>query len=446
MQKLRLFSLLFFSCSTMVFGQKDYLQSGPMLGYSEMREVQIWVQTSTSAAVQIKYWEENVASPDTFQTESITTHKKEAYTAKLLADEVLPDKTYSYALYINNQFVPFDYSLTFQSQPLWQWRTDPPAFKFALGSCAYINETRFDRPGTPYGSEYEIFESIAAEQPNMMLWLGDNVYLREADWYTTTGILHRYTEMRKTPEMQRLLANTHHYATWDDHDFGPNNSDRTFIHKEKTAEAFQLFWANPTFGLPDLDGKGITTQFLFHDIEFFLLDNRYFRSAPDVENETMLGKEQLEWLIEALGNSFSPFKMIAIGSQVLNSEGSSENYARYEEERAYLMRRLEEENIRGVIFLTGDRHHTELSRVESKNGYVMYDLTVSALTSGSNTRADKEPNVNRVDGTLVMQHNFAIIEVTGKRKERVMTIKIHDKDGEVLWTKDIDSAEFWKKK
>ena len=444
MQKLLFLSLLLFFSSVM-FGQKAYLQSGPMLGYSEMREVQIWVQTKSSASVHIRYWEENIETPDTFRTEVILTNKQQAFTAKLLADEVLPDKTYSYELYINNQRVPFEYDLTFQTQPLWQWRTDPPAFKFALGSCAYINETRFDRPGKPYGSEYEIFESIAAEKPNMMLWLGDNVYLREADWYTRTGILHRYTEVRKIPEMQQLLANTHHYATWDDHDFGPNNSDRTFIHKEKTAEAFELFWANPTFGLPDLDGKGITTQFLFHDVEFFLMDNRYFRSAPDVDNETMLGKEQLEWLIEALGNSFAPFKMIAIGSQVLNSEGSSENYARYEEERAYLMRRLEEENIKGVIFLTGDRHHTELSRVESENGYVMYDLTVSALTSGSNTYADKEPNKNRVEGTLAMQHNFAIVEVTGKRKERVLTINIHDKDGEVLWTKKIDSAEFWKK-
>lgn len=445
MKKVLFFNLVLFF-STLAFGQKSLLESGPMVGYSEMREVQLWVQTKSIANVQIAYWEQNVENPDTFQTEKIQTNKKSAYTAKLLADEVLPDKFYFYQLRINDEVIPFDYDLTFQAQPLWQWRTDPPAFKFALGSCAYINETRFDRPGKPYGSEYEIFQSIADQKPNMMLWLGDNIYLREADWYTRTGIFHRYTEVRKVPEIQELLANSHHYATWDDHDFGPNNSDRSFIHKDKTQEAFELFWANPTFGLPDLDGKGITTQFLFHDIEFFLLDNRYFRSPPDVEDETMLGEQQIEWLIEALSNSYSPFKMIAIGSQVLNTHGGSENYARYEKEQAYLMKRLEEENIKGVIFLTGDRHHTELSRVETESGYVMYDLTVSALTSGTNTRADKEPNKNRVEGTLAMEHNFAIVEVTGKRKERVLTINIHDTEGEVLWTRKIDSAEFWKKK
>ncbi len=138
--------------------------------------------------------------------------------------------------------------------------------------------------------------------------------------------------------------------------------------------------------------------------------------------------------------------MVAIGGQVLNSEKVAENYANYEEERAYLLTRIEEENIKGVIFLTGDRHNTELSRMETEKGFIMYDLTVSSLTAGSNTRADKEDNKNRVDGTVVMAHNFAIVEVTGKRKERILNITIFDTKGEELWTRKIDSAEFWKKK
>jgi alkaline phosphatase D len=446
---MRNFLLIFvlISVTTTLFGQKELLQSGPMVGYSEMREVQLWVQTNAAATVQIAYWEKGIENPAIFRTEEITTEKSTAFTAKLLADEVLPDKFYNYQLLINNQKVAFDYDLTFQAQPLWQWRIDPPAFKFALGSCSYINEPMFDRPGKGYGSEYEIYESIAEKAPNMMLWLGDNTYLREADWNTRTGILHRYTDTRSTKEMQRLLATTHNYATWDDHDFGPNNSNRSFIHKEKTLEAFKLFWTNPTFGLPDLDG-GITTQFQFHDIEFFVLDNRYFRSPknPKSGEEAVLGKEQIDWLIDALSNSYSPFKMIAIGGQVLNSEKVAENYRNYEAEFEYLTKRLEEEKIRGVIFLTGDRHFTELSRTESENGYVMYDLTVSSLTAGSYKTADKEPNKNRVEGTVTTEHNFSVVEVTGKRKERVLTIRTYNTEGEELWTKKIDSAEFYKKK
>lgn len=442
-----LLTFVLFAITTTLFGQKELLQSGPMVGYSEMREVQLWVQTKSAATVQIAYWEKGIENPDTLKTAKAMTQKATVFTAKLLADEVLPDKFYQYELRINNQKVDFDYDLTFQAQPLWQWRIDPPAFKFALGSCTYINEPIFDRPGKGYGSEYEIYESIADKKPNMMLWLGDNIYLREADWNTRTGILHRYTHTRSNQEMQRLLATTHNYATWDDHDFGPNNSDRSFIHKEKTLEAFKLFWANPTFGLPHIDG-GITTKFQFHDIEFFVLDNRYFRSPknPKNDDEVLLGKAQIDWLIDALSNSYSPFKMIAIGGQVLNSEKVAENYRNYEEEFAYLTKRLEEEKIRGVIFLTGDRHFTELSRTESEKGYVMYDLTVSSLTAGSYSTADKEPNKNRVEGTVTTEHNFSVVEVTGKRKERVLTIRTYNTEGEELWTKKIDSAEFYKKK
>jgi alkaline phosphatase D len=233
MKKLLLISSLLFICNTAFFAQKSFLQSGPMVGYSEMREVQLWVQTNSAAIVHIEYWAQNVENSDTFVTNTVLTEKENVYTAKLLADEVLPDKFYNYQLVINGEIIEFDYDLKFQAQPLWQWRTDPPAFKFALGSCTYINETSFDRPGNGYGSGYEIFESITDKAPNMMLWLGDNMYLREADWNTRTGILHRYTHTRSTPEMQRLLASTHNYATWDDHDFGPNNSDRSFIHKDR---------------------------------------------------------------------------------------------------------------------------------------------------------------------------------------------------------------------
>jgi hypothetical protein len=124
----------------------------------------------------------------------------------------------------------------------------------ATGSCAYINEAAYDRPGNPYGSEYEIFEAINESKPDFMIWLGDNMYLREPDWNSWTGITKRWTHSRSVPEMQPLLASAHHYAIWDDHDYGPNNSDRGWWNKNQTYEAFQLFWANPSYGIGDMKG------------------------------------------------------------------------------------------------------------------------------------------------------------------------------------------------
>ena len=433
-----LLGMLFLLCLPLL-AQKSLLQSGPMLGYSEMKEVLIWVQTKKSAKVQIDYW--STDDPSTvYSTSPKITVSKMACTAKLIANQVEPGQNYAYGLRINDEKVELDYPTTFQSQALWQWREDPPAFKLAIGSCFYANETKYDRPGKPYGSHYQIFKSIQQQQANLMLWLGDNTYLREADWYTRTGILHRYTHTRSLPELQALLASTHHYAIWDDHDFGPNDSDRSFIHKDKTLEAFQLFWGNPSFGLPDQ--KGITSFFQWSDIDFFLLDNRYHRSPNrrETTERTLLGKEQLEWLIDALTFSPSPFKIVAIGGQVLNSAETSETYSRLApKERDYLLQRIAEEKIKGVIFINGDRHKTELSVAEN-NGAKVYDLTVSPLTSGVSS-GRKEKNEFRVEGTLVEQHNFGILEFSGPRKDRKMTIQIMDAEGKEVWKREIGQAD-----
>lgn len=413
------------------------MQSGPMVGYSAMTEVLLWVQTKSAAKVQIAYWDQKNPGRE-YLTDAKITSKTDAFTAKLIADQVQPGKHYGYELRINDQPCKFSYPTTFQSQALWQWRSDAPDFTLALGSCAYVNEEQYDRPGNPYGGEYQIFNSIQRLRPDVMVWLGDNTYLREADWFSWTGILHRYTHTRSLPELQPLLASTHHYAIWDDHDYGPDNSDRSFILKDLTLQAFQLFWGNLNYGI---NGKpGITSFFQFNDIDFFLLDDRYYRS-PDKRvtgDREMLGKEQLEWLIDGLVNSQAPFKMVAVGSQVLNPVPAEEAYIHFfPEERAYLLKRIEEEHIKNVIFITGDRHFTELNQYTNASGNVVYDLTVSPFTSGVVQNAETNPF--RVEGTLVKARNFGMLEFKGPKAARTLTMRIFDANGKEQWNRSIKS-------
>jgi alkaline phosphatase D len=427
--------LLSFFVVFQVFAQHPLLQSGPMLGYSDMFETMLWVQTKSTGKVQIAYWMKGKPG-EKFVTQAVTTRKENAFTAHLLADRVQPGNVYDYELRIDDQPVKFSYPTTFQTQQLWQWRTEPPTFKVALGSCAYVNEEPYDRPGTPYGGDYQIFTAIHRQRPDLMLWLGDNVYLREPDWYTRTGFLHRYTHTRSLPELQPLLASAHHFAIWDDHDYGPNDSDRSFILKDMAREIFSDFWANPTYGLPGQGG--ITTQFQWADVDFFLLDNRTFRNPNKRKTgeQVLLGEHQMEWLIDALAFSNATFKMVAIGGQVLTTFAGFETYFNLcPEERAYLLRRIEEEGIKNVVFLTGDRHHTELSSWVDSNGHSVYDFTVSPLTSGAHVT--DEVNLLRVDGTMVTQRNFGIMEFSGTRKERQLTLRIFDSNGAALWSRTL---------
>ena len=414
------------------------LQSGPMVGYSDYREVLLWVQTQRPATVKFWFWEESNPA-DRRATAEVRTEAATAFIAKSTATDLFPGRHYAYEVWVDGKKAPRPYSLHFQTQALWQWRTDPPAVRFAVGSCTYVNEPDYDRPGTPYGSNYQIFTTIAAKKPEFMLWTGDNTYTREVDWNTRSGVLHRYTHTRSLPEMQPLLGATHHYATWDDHDYGPNDSDRGYWLKRTTLETFKAFWGNPNY---IFENEGVTGTFQWADCQFFLLDDRWWR-APDEATQldrAYFGKKQLDWLIDALTTSKATFKFIVTGGQIVNPAAIFENYAIYPGERAELFRRLTEADIPGLLFLTGDRHHSVLWKLDRFNSYPLYDLTISPLTSGAAKWNKAEEALAQFPETYVSEQNFALMEVTGPLNDRVLSITCLNASGVTKWTKQIRAS------
>jgi alkaline phosphatase D len=423
-----------FTCS----GQ-NVVQSGPMLGYSDHREVALWIQTKAEATVQFRFWDlENPTAKR--RTESVKTEKMNAFATEIHADSLMPGKKYQYEVLVNGKAQKFDYPLQFQTLALWQFRTDPPSFTAAVGSCAYVNEPFWDRPGRGYGDSMMVFKTLHEQKPDLMLWLGDNTYTREGDWNTKGGFLHRYTHTRSLPEMQPLLASTHHYASWDDHDYGPNDGDRSFWNKEMASETFDLFWANPN-GKPL--GKGsVVNTFGWGDCQFFMLDDRWFRAPNNSKDSTRayFGEEQINWLIDALTFSKANFKIITCGGQVINDARVYENYAVYNVERRKLIDRITAAGISGVFFMSGDRHHAELSKLDRPGTYPLYDLTTSPLTAGTHNPGN-EPNTLRVPGTLYNGRNFALLKLNGTAKERVMKVQVMSNMGRLIWEKDIKASD-----
>ena len=417
-------------------GQKALL-TGPMVGHVSMRSAQLWIQTVGPSEVVAEYMTMGGGQDQAWMaTSPVQTAARSGHTAHITLANLEPGTAYRVKFKLNGKAI--DDVLEVSTQVLWDYRMDPPAFSFVTGSCAFINEPKYDRPGTPYGGGYEIFERMADEQPDMMLWLGDNIYLREVDFQSYEGFVHRYTHARQTPEMRRLLQVCPNYAIWDDHDFGPNDSDGSWVHSDWSRESFEAFWSNPSYGLPEAP-RCVSTAFRFVDMEFFLLDNRTYRvnhqnktNAPQV-----LGQDQIDWLIQALQKSRAPYKFVCVGGQVLNDAAVYENVSQFPSERQQILERLEEEDIRGVVFLSGDRHTTELSEYTMGNGRKVYDLTVSPLTSRAAHAAD-EPNSFRVDGTYVEQRNYAKLSFEGPRKQRTCLVEIKSTEGETLWSKSLD--------
>ncbi|WP_428223864.1 alkaline phosphatase D family protein [Flavobacterium sp.] len=439
---MRRYLLLCLGISFIGFSQKSNLQAGPMVGYCEMKEAVIWLQTQNAAQVKIEYY--IAQHPEKkWYSDTYTTAKDNAFTCHVKLEQLQQGNKYSYTIYLDGKPVKLPYETSFESKKLWQWRENAPDFSVAFGSCTYINQPEVDRPGKPYGSEYEIFTSINAKNPNIMLWGGDNVYLREVDFDSKTGVYQRYTHSRAVKEIQPLLAKTQNFALWDDHDYGPNDADRSFYLKNITQQAFKDFWANKTYGRDVAQTQGVYSTFSWGDAQFFLLDDRFFKSPNDRKtgDRTILGKEQLEWLIDALSSSKETFKIIAIGGQVLNSAERFENFAMYAQERDYLLNEIEKNDIKGVLFLSGDRHFSELSMLKRGSKYPLYDWTVSPLTSGASNSAKDEENKHRVEGSLFVQHNFGILSFTGDKENRQLQLALFDKDGKELWKKILSKKE-----
>ena len=406
-----------------------------MLGHVGQRNAEIWVNwPMENETVSIKYstiTDEVNASQGGKEIFSVS--KENNLSKKIVLSLLQPGAHYTFFLE-SKSFKTKVYEFT--TQELWQWRKDAPNFSVVFGSCTYVNDTEFDRLGKAYGQSDSIFNVISELHPNAMIWGGDNIYLREGDFETQANMEARYLKARQVPSIQKLLSTCPQYAIWDDHDFGPNDSHSSFQYKKESLAAFKEMWGNSNYGFSKNENNCITGKVTINDIDLYLLDNRSFRIPPGTSGITpqMLGKEQINWLIQDLKSSKASFKLVAVGSQVLSSVADFENYANYQEEREYLLKEIAENKIKNVIFLTGDRHFAELSQLTLANEIRVLDITSSPLTSRPYSNS-KEINSNRVEGTFLGEQNFAQLSFSGKNGERILNLDLKNKTGKIIWNK-----------
>jgi alkaline phosphatase D len=437
----RLWLIFYFLRCLVVYGQSSIpgnIISGPMLGAVELRTATVWLQVRADVkSISINYWKEG--HPDNIRQKNFEGELgKEFNPVQIVITGLDPNSKYHYQFILNG--TRSTATGTFNTQDLWQWRKPAPDFSFLTGSCAYFNEPIYDRPGKPYGGDSIIFKTMARDTADFMLWLGDNWYTREVDIQSAWGLWYRASRDRAQPILQPLLKTMPQYAIWDDHDFGPDNSGSSYGFKDISRDIFMKYWCNPFYGQ---NGKGIYSQVSYSDVDLFLTDDRYFRSADEFEDSIngkpnpekhFLGERQMEWLEDALVQSKATFKIIVVGSQVLNPLSTDEGFFKYSFEFHQLMDFLEREKVKGVLFLTGDRHHSEIVKEIRPGNYDLFDITISPFTSGvAKVRGNEVNNPARVPGSLVEERNYAKIQVDGKKGERVLQVLIRSVDGRNLY-------------
>ncbi|NJK90928.1 MAG: alkaline phosphatase family protein [Blastochloris sp.] len=359
-----LFSLAALASPTAQAGE---LLSQPMPGATTHRETTILFEAKNSHHAILSYSPSDAPQ----QTQKIkllapAPHPLGGQIYRFTLQLLRPGTRYNYEITLDGKKLNFPQPLQFQTLADWQFRATAPDFSFITGSCNYLNDQPYDRPGKPYGQGDHILDHMARSGADFMLWLGDSLYLRPADYSSASGIWYRYQREFSAPEFQALRSAMHHYAIWDDHEYGPNDSDKTYRLKETALQVFQSYWANPSYGEPD--NPGVYTSFTWSDCAFFLLDNRYHRDANDLDpkthpNKTQFGPRQIDWLKQSLLNHKNArFKFIVMGGQFLHDH-KFESFSKFPAERQHILDFLKTHQINGVVFISGDRHFTELTKM-----------------------------------------------------------------------------------
>jgi alkaline phosphatase D len=300
---------------------------------------------------------------------------------------------------------------------------------FHIGSCAM-------RAFPFYLWSFQIFNTMEQRPSDFMIWTGDHVYmLKPWQWKSKEAMIDAYNTQRESAPLKKYMASRPQYAIWDDHDFGPNNAGAEFFNKDTALEVFKEMWPNQIYA----NKLGIYHTFSHHEAQFFMMDGRYFK-IPDTQ---LLGKQQLDWLCNELKNSKATFKFVCLGIQAL-CDGGYENFRKYPSEFAYFMKFISENKIEGVIFMTGDMHYAEVTKVDRIGEYPLFDFTISPLTSFPINYFTE--NKYRVEDTKLNQYNFGEVTFSGVEGNRSCHVKCINKKGQELWAFKLNENELKYKK
>lgn len=288
----------------------------------------------------------------------------------------------------------------------------------AFGSC---NKEDLPQP---------MWKEIIGEQPDLWIWLGDNIY---GDSEIVDTLIAKYNRQNENEGYKELLATTPIIGTWDDHDYGKNDGGVEFVAKKASQQAM-LDFLGKTADDPMRNQEGVYSTQTYSvgkaKIKVILLDSRYHRDPVERidgvyqfnETGSVLGEEQWAWLKKELTNSDADIHLIGNGIQVISMEHRFEKWQNFPNERQRLFELVKNTEARGVIFLTGDRHIAEVSELEFDGiSYPLRDFTSSGLTH-SYEAAGAEKNQYRISplvgmknyGTMTFTEQSASIDVEAK--------------------------------
>ncbi|MGB7342585.1 MAG: alkaline phosphatase D family protein [Pirellulaceae bacterium] len=303
-----------------------------------------------------------------------------------------------------------------------------PLSRIVFGSCI-----KQDLP-TP------IFHTMSVPTPELLLFTGDNIYGDTDDMPT---LRTKYNKLAANPAFASLRNSSPVLATWDDHDYGVNDGGADFAKRDESQKEFLDFWGIPQQS-PLRNRVGVYNAKMFGPVgqrtQVIMLDTRYFRSTlktgdrrvggpyvPDSEpTKTMLGDQQWQWLKEQLQQP-ADVRLIVSSIQFVASSAGQECWANFPLQRQRMLDLIASTHAGGVLFISGDRHWSEISAVTPDNGYSIVDVTCSSLNQ-IHARGTPTANDFRISETF-HRENFGVLTIDWQNPDPSIHISIRDIEG-----------------
>lgn len=313
--------------------------------------------------------------------------------------------------------------------------------RLAFGSCLHQD------------GSHELLGKIAAGEPQVMVFLGDNIYAVTED---PSVLRAQYGRLGAQPLFRRLKSITDVLAVWDDNDYGMKDGGREYRIKNESREAFLKFFDHPDEAAVRMR-HGIYSSRIYgplgRRLQIILLDTRTFRDPlrrnptppprqgpflpHTAAGPTILGEEQWKWLAGELKRP-AELRVVASSIQFVADTHGYETWGNFPHERMKLIKLLSGSGVGPVVIISGDRHHGEISRWPDEQHllpFELYDVTSSSLNM--DREPGEESNPTRL-GPRITKSNFGLLRINWESERPSVRAELHTLNGPSEAALDLD--------
>merc|ERR1711865_1312393 len=190
---------------------------------------------------------------------------------------------------------------------------------------------------------------------------------------------------------------------------GENNTDRNQKGKGVSLKAWKSLWANPGYASNNPDDGVYYSFYWGPDVQFIVSDDHWDKNN---QKKNRLGGKQTQWIENELIKSTAIFKIIVIGSDIMDNA--------YDDDLKNIGKVITKYKISGVLFNAGDIHRNEFKQ---KNNNRIMPYPITQITSSGIAKSWRLPFVHKWINDKKLKCSDLFLSVGYKDKENIQRHK-----------------------